>query len=104
MPKSRKLLVAGALTPADLAKTVVGNFVSKGRAELGAWANRYTSKINAYLGNTTAQNLAISKLANWYDVFLTEIYPKLQQAYAGARASYIQRITRRTVPAITPPA
>ncbi len=100
--RARKLLIAGAVAPADLSRTVVGKYVSEAKVNLGDWANRYQANIRAYLGETKRQELAQTKLATWYDIYVTEVYPRIKEIFATARAAFIRRIYKPAV--ASPPA
>ena len=96
MPRGRprKLLISGVVTPIDLSKTVIERYVREATANIGAWRKAYEENINQYLGDRSRQNLAQSKLATWYDIYVTEVYPKVKDAYATARTEYIRKVVK----------
>lgn len=96
--RSRRLLVAGVVSPADLARTVVNNYVSGARTNIATWQARYAGGINDYLGSTRRQDVARAKLETWYNIFLTEVYPRLSGVYAEAKRAYYARTATITAP------
>jgi hypothetical protein len=101
--KSSGLLVAGVVKPADLAATVIGNYVSKAKTDLPSWAEKYTSNISDYLKDTTKQEMAKSKLEAWYDLFVNIIVPAIRETYAKAKAEYTKLRYTKARGVVTPP-
>ncbi len=96
--RPRRLLISGAVTPADLSRTVINRYVTEGTRNLGNWAGNYQANIKAYLADTARQALAQQKLQVWYDIYFTEVYGKIKEAYSTARAEYIKRVYRPALP------
>jgi len=96
MPRSRprKLLISGVVTPTDLSKTVVERYVREAGTNLANWRKSYEDNINKYTGDRARQALAQTKLATWYDIYVTEVYPKVKDAYATARTEYIKKVIK----------
>jgi len=92
--RARKLLISGVVTPADLGKSVVDKYVSVARTKVGDWSRNYVDQINTYLGDKTRQDLAKSKLGVWYDIYITEIYPRIKEVFATARSAYIKKVLK----------
>jgi len=92
--RARKLLITGAVAAADLSKSVVEKYVSMANTKLSDWARVYTDNIKAYVGDRTRQGLAQAKLATWYEIYVTEVYPKVKEAFATARADYIKKVIK----------
>jgi hypothetical protein len=110
MPRSRprRLLITGVVTPENLSKSVISKYVSEARTRVTDWARDYRLKILDYVGDTKRQDVAQTKLATWYDIYLTEVYPRVKEAFATARSEYIKRIVKPlgggvSTPAPTPP-
>jgi len=101
--RARKLLITGVVAPLDLSKTVIGKYVSEARTRVTDWARDYRSRILDYVGDTKRQNVAQAKLATWYELYLTEIYPKVKEVFATARSEYIKKIVKPLGGGITPP-
>lgn len=89
--RSRRLLVTGIRTPTDVAKDVIQGYVGGAQTKLGDWAKNYRSSISSYVKDAKKQDLAREALGTWYDVYITEIYPKIKEAYATGRTAYITR-------------
>ncbi|MEM4068085.1 MAG: hypothetical protein QXV17_14630 [Candidatus Micrarchaeaceae archaeon] len=106
--KSRRLLVAGVLTPADLSRMVIGNYISGARTNISIWQSRYAGGIQDYITSLRKQEMARAKLETWYNIFLTEVYPRLSGVYTEAKRAYYSNISKMTLPplarAVTPPA
>jgi hypothetical protein len=103
--RARKLLITGVVAPADLSKTVIGKYVSEARARVTDWARDYRTRILDYVGDTKRQEIAQAKLATWYEIYMTTIYPKVKEAFATARSEYIRRIVKPLGGGVpTPPA
>jgi hypothetical protein len=103
--RARKLLITGVVTPTDLSKTVIETYVSKARTNVTDWARDYRAKILDYVGDKKRQDVAQAKLATWYDIYLTEIYPKVKEVFATARSEYIKKIAKPLGGGVaTPPA
>jgi hypothetical protein len=92
--RARKLLISGVVTPTDLGKSVVDKYVSVARTKVADWSKTYVDQINTYLGDKTRQDLAKSKLGTWYDIYITEIYPRVKEIFATARSSYIKKVLK----------
>jgi hypothetical protein len=92
--RARRLLITGVVASTDLSKTVIGKYVSEARTKVTDWAKDYSSRIMEYVGDAKRQDIAQAKLATWYDIYLTEVYPKVKEAFATARSEYIKRIVR----------
>jgi hypothetical protein len=101
--RSRKLLISGVVTPADLSKTVIERYVREAAANLATWRKSYEDNINKYTGDRARQGLAQTKLATWYDIYVTEVYPKVKDAYAAARTEYIKKVVRPLGGGLRPP-
>jgi len=101
--KSSGLLVAGIVKPPELASSVIGTYITKARTDLPTWADKYKSNITEYLGNTTKQEMAKSKLEAWYDVFMSIIVPAIRETYAKAKAEYVKLRYAKAKGAVTPP-
>jgi hypothetical protein len=101
--RSRKLLITGVVTPTDLSKTVIDKYVSEAKENLAAWSRNYRGQISAYVGDKKRQDVAQAKLAAWYDLYLTEIYPKVKEVFATARAEYIKKIAKPYGGGVTTP-
>ena len=102
--RARKLLITGAVAPADLSKSVIEKYVSTANTKVGDWASVYTSNIKAYVADKTRQGLAQAKLATWYDIYITEVYPKVKEAFATARTAYIRKVIKPLGGGVTAPA
>jgi hypothetical protein len=103
--RARKLLITGVVTPTDLSKTVIDRYVSEARTRVTDWARDYRAKIMGYVGDTKRQEVAQAKLATWYDLYITTIYPRVKEVFATARSEYIRRIYRPLGGGVaTPPA
>jgi hypothetical protein len=98
--KSRRHLITGVATPEDVAGYVIRAYVSKAGTEVGKWETNYRTKVIEYTGDRTKQAEARVKLANWYNVFLSLVYPRLKQVYGEAQAEYIR--SKAMVPAPAP--
>jgi hypothetical protein len=96
MPRGRprKLLISGVVTPTDLSKTVIERYIKEATANLATWRRYYEENINKYTSDRARQNLAQTKLATWYDIYVTEVYPKVKDAYATARSEYIKKVVK----------
>ena len=90
--RPRRLLITGVVAPVDLSKTVIGKYVSEARTRVTDWARDYRLKILDYVGDAKRQDVAQAKLAMWYDIYLTAVYPKVKEIFATARSEYIKRI------------
>ncbi|MEM2158377.1 MAG: hypothetical protein QXO72_05130 [Sulfolobales archaeon] len=99
--KPKRLLVTGVQPPAERSKAVIDRFVSVARVNLPAWSTKYRDGISGYLGDAAKQSEAASKLASWYDIFLTVVYPKVKEVYATAVSRYLE-VRRAAAP--RPPA
>ena len=97
--RARKLLIAGVVTPDSLSRTVVGRYVAVAREKLGDWAREYTTRITEYIGDVNRQSVAQTKLATWYNIYVTVVYPRLKEVFATARSEYIRSIYRPPAPA-----
>jgi hypothetical protein len=96
MPRGRprKLLISGVVTPGDLSKTVIERYIKEAATNLATWRKSYEDNINKYAGDRARQALAQTKLATWYDIYVTEVYPKVKDAYATARTEYIKKVIK----------
>ena len=92
--RARKLLISGAVTAADLSKSVIEKYVSTANTRVGDWARVYTNNIRAYVADKARQSLAQTKLATWYDIYVTEVYPQVKEAFATARSTYIKKVIK----------
>jgi hypothetical protein len=92
--RARKLLISGVIAPADLGKSVVDKYVSEARTNVTNWSRSYVDRINTYIGDRTRQDLAKAKLGVWYDLFITEIYPRIKEVFATARSTYIKKVLK----------
>jgi hypothetical protein len=92
--RARKLLISGVVAPADLGKSVIDKYVATARTKVTDWSKTYVDQINTYLGDKTRQDLAKSKLGVWYDIYVTEIYPRIKEVFATARSTYIRRVLK----------
>jgi hypothetical protein len=101
--RSSGVLIYGIVRPEDLAKDVVSRYVTKARdpKTLEAWVTDYKQKITAYVGNTARQANAQSRLAAWYEIYLTEVYPKIKEIFGAAKAEHARRVIKPL--ATTPP-
>ncbi|MEM2388956.1 MAG: hypothetical protein QXW20_08390 [Ignisphaera sp.] len=99
--KSRRLLVLGIASPDVLSDEVIRRYTAKATTEARSWSRNYVSGVTAYATNTTAQANAKAKLAAWYNIYKTVIYPEVLKAYSRGKAEYIATATRA---APTPPA
>ena len=92
--RSRKLLITGVVNPAELGRTVVGNYVEKARKEVNTWASKYTGKIGEFTNNKVRIESASSRLGVWYDVYATEVYPQIKGIYENAKVDYAKRVVK----------
>ena len=103
--RARKLLITGVVTPADLSKTVIERYVGEAKTRLPAWTRNYRGQILAYTEDRKRQEVAQAKLATWYELYLTDIYPKVKEVFATAKAEYIKKIVKPLGGGVvTPPA
>lgn len=100
--RARRLLVYGIRTPGDLAKEVVSNYVTAA-ANVEVWSSNYVRRVREYVADTARQTEAANRLAGWYNIFLTEVYPRLPTLYVRAKASYVKQLTKGRVEVPTPP-
>jgi hypothetical protein len=106
MPRRRRssgLLIYGIVPPADLAKSVIDRYVTKAKdpKELEKWVSEYKGKVSKYAEDTRRQANAKSRLEVWYEIYLTDVYPKQKELYGVARAEYVRRVIKPL--AATPP-
>jgi len=92
--RARKLLISGVVAPIDLGKSVVDKYVNVARTKASDWSKTYVDQINTYLGDKTRQELAKAKLGVWYDIYVTEIYPRVKEIFATARSTYIKKVIK----------
>jgi hypothetical protein len=102
--RARKLLISGVVTPDSLSRTVIGKYVSTARERLADWATTYQTRINDYVADVNRQSVAQAKLATWYNIYVTVVYPRLKEIFATARSEYIRRLYRPPVPPAGTPA
>jgi len=98
--KARRLLVTGVLRPEDVSSAVVSAYVSNAKTKIATWMDDYRKGVNRYTTDTTKQNEAKSKLINWYNVFLSLVYPRLSTVYSEAKSEYARA---RAGMVVTPP-
>jgi hypothetical protein len=101
--RARRLLITGVVTSTDLSKSVIGKYVEVARIRVTDWARDYRSRILEYVGDAKRQDVAQAKLSTWYDLYLTEIYPKVKEVFATARSEYIRRIATPLGGGVRPP-
>jgi hypothetical protein len=101
--RARRLLITGVVAPVDLSRSVVAKYVGEARTRVTDWARGYRDRILEYVGDTRRQDVAQAKLSTWYEIYLTEIYPKVKEVFATARSEYIKRIVRPLGGGVTPP-
>jgi hypothetical protein len=101
--RARKLLISGVVTPTDLGRSVIDKYVATARTKVADWSKTYVDQINTYLGDRTRQDLAKSKLGVWYDLYVTEIYPKVKEIFATARSTYIRKVLKPLGGGVTTP-
>ena len=92
--RSRKLLITGVVNPTDLGRTVIGNYVEKAKKDVDKWASKYTGKVNEFTNNKVRIDSASSRLAVWYDVYASEVYPKIKGVYESAKVNYARRVVK----------
>jgi hypothetical protein len=92
--RSRKLLITGVVNPTDLGRTVVGNYIEKAKKDLNKWTDKYTSKINEFTNNKVRIDSASARLGVWYDVYASEVYPKIKGLYETAKVEYARRVVK----------
>jgi 5-formaminoimidazole-4-carboxamide-1-beta-D-ribofuranosyl 5'-monophosphate synthetase len=92
--RARRLLITGVVTSTDLSKSVIEKYVSEAKTRITFWARDYRSSILEYVGDTKRQDVAQAKLTTWYDIYITEVYPKVKETFATARSEYIKRIAK----------
>jgi len=92
--RSRKLLITGVVNPTELGKTVIGNYIQKAQKDLDKWATKYTGKINEFTSNKVRIESASSRLGVWYDVYATEVYPKIKGVYESAKVEYARKVVK----------
>jgi hypothetical protein len=92
--RARKLLISGAVTATDLSRSVIEKYVTTASTKVGDWAGNYTNNIKVYIADKARQSLAQTKLATWYDIYLTVVYPKVKEAFATGRTDYIKRVIK----------
>jgi ATPase subunit of ABC transporter with duplicated ATPase domains len=103
--KSRRLLVTGVVASADLAKSVVTNYINKAKTELEKWAGNYSDRIKTYATSTETEYVekrkqAMEKLEAWYDVYKDVVYPEIIGVFSKAKSEYVKRT--KPVPATAP--
>jgi hypothetical protein len=101
--RSSGVLIYGIVRPEDLAKDVVNRYVTKAKdpRELDRWISDYKEKITDYVKNTAKQANAQNRLAVWYEIYLTEVYPKIKEIFGAAKAEHAKRVIKPL--ATTPP-
>ncbi|MEM4815827.1 MAG: hypothetical protein QXR23_08835 [Ignisphaera sp.] len=92
----------GIASPEVLSDEVIRRYTTKATTEARTWSRNYVSGVTAYTTNTTAQANARAKLAAWYNIYRTVIYPEVIKAYSRGKAEYIATAARTPTP--TPPA
>ena len=92
--RSRKLLITGVVNPTDLGRTVIGNYIEKAKKDVNTWANKYTGKINEFTSNKVRVDSASTRLGVWYDVYASEVYPKIKGLYETAKVEYARRVVK----------
>jgi hypothetical protein len=97
--RARKLLIAGVVTPDNLSRTVIDKYIATAREKLGDWAREYTNRVTEYVGDVRRQSVAQAKLATWYNIYVTVVYPRIKEIFATARSEYIRSIYRPPTPA-----
>lgn len=90
--RARRLLVYGIRTPEDLAKEVVTNYVTAA-ANVEDWSRKYVNNVRAYVADSRKQAEVTGRLAAWYNIFITEVYPRLPRLYVQAKSRYLKQIT-----------
>ena len=103
--KSRRLLVTGVVSSADLAKSVITNYINKAKTELDKWAGNYTDRIKTYATSPEKEYVekrkqASDKLEAWYDVYKDVVYPEIIGVFSKAKSEYVKRT--KPVPATAP--
>lgn len=101
--KSRRLLVAGVVSPTDLSKMVISNYISGARTNISIWQSRYAGGIQDYITSLRKQEMARAKLETWYNIFLTEVYPRLSGVYTEGKRAYYSSIAKMTLPPLARP-
>ena len=105
--KSRRLLVTGVVSSADLAKSVITNYIDKARTEIATWSRHYRASITTYATSTETEYVkrreeAEKKLGAWYDVYKEVVYPEIIGAFSRGKAEFAKRVKPAVSP--TPPA
>ncbi|MEM1542741.1 MAG: hypothetical protein QXV82_08960 [Ignisphaera sp.] len=102
--KARRLLVLGVATPEAISDEVVKRYTSKATTEVRTWSRNYVTGVTTYTADVTKQSSAKAKLAAWYNIYRTVIYPEVIKAYSRGKSEYIATAVRTATPAPTPPA
>jgi hypothetical protein len=82
---------------------VISRYVTKAKdpKTLGKWISDYANRIIEYTKNEARQANAQSRLAAWYEIYLTEVYPKIKEIFGAAKAEHAKRVIKPL--AVTPP-
>jgi hypothetical protein len=101
--KARRLLVTGALRPEDIASGVISAYTSTAQKKIANWMDDYRKRVLDYTRDKNKQDVAKAKLINWYNVFLSLVYPRLSGVYSEAKAEYARAKATMVAPPPTPP-